>query len=73
MSENGKAPEAARLGRLAVPPLVIGGGAGNAFVLFALPQAGLHRPVHVCNSVAHVLCWLQLQHEHLDSAIATGL
>ena len=67
MNECGEAPEAARLGRLAVPPLVISGGAVNSFALSPLLWAGLYRPIHACNaSVAHVLHRLLLQHEHLN-------
>ncbi len=70
MKECGEAPEAACLGILAVPPLVTSGGA-VAFVLFALPQAEIHRPVHACNiSIVHVFCRLQLQHEHSDRVLS---
>ena len=63
VSERGEAPQAARLGRLAVPPLVTGGG--DVFVPFALPRALTDRPVAACDvSVAHVWRWLQLQKEH---------
>ena len=63
VSQSREAPEAARLGRLAVPPLVTGGGAVSAFVLFALPRAYIDRLVAACNvSVAHVLHRLQQEH-----------